>query len=161
MVFGLLVGCAALVFLGGILACGGLVFLGWKGYSQLDKFAAPFESRGYERVQGQIVKVSEPVSKPTVYVAQVLRLDADVHADLAIMAQVVEIAATVDGDIDFMGQTLVVKDSGAVKGDIRVKAAQVIDVKGTVDGQITGTYQVLRRPPPNDAAEVQPSPLSK
>lgn len=147
IVVGLLVGCATLLVIAGVLACGGLLFLGWKGYGQLDKFAGPFQARGYERVQGQVIEVSQPVSKPTVYVAQVVKLNADADADLAVMAQVAEIAATVHGDIDFLGQTLVVKPNGVVHGDIRVQGAQVIDVKGTVDGEIAGSYQILRQPP--------------
>jgi len=94
-----------------------------------------------------VIEVSQPVSKPTVYVAQVVKLNADADADLAVMAQVAEIAATVHGDIDFLGQTLVVKRNGVLHGDIRVQGAQVIDVKGIVDGKITGAYQILRQPP--------------
>ena len=143
---GLLVGCGVLMLLGCALACGGVIFLGWKGYSQVDKFAREFEQRGYARVQGQVVDVTKPVSSDTVYVAQVLKIKADVHGNLAIMAQVVEIEATVDGDIDFLGQVLVVKKTGVVKGDIRARAAQVIDVQGTVEGKITGAYQALQKP---------------
>jgi hypothetical protein len=145
LVAGLLLGCGTLVCIAGILACSGIVFLGWKGYTQLDSFAREFERRGYTRAMGQVMDVTDPISKPTVYVAQVVKFKADVHGDLALMAQVVEIEATVHGDIDFLGQVLTVKEGAVVKGDIRVRGAQVINVQGVVEGKITGTYQNLRR----------------
>ncbi|MBM4092307.1 MAG: hypothetical protein FJ276_23200 [Planctomycetes bacterium] len=145
LVWCLVAGLAVLVLLGGALVCGGVFFFGWKGYSRVSELAREFEQRGYTRVQGQVVEVTQPVSAPTVYIAQVLRVKADVHGDLAVLAQVAEIEATVNGDIDFVGQTLAVKKTGVVTGDIRCRAAQSIDVQGTVKGDITGTYQALTR----------------
>jgi cytoskeletal protein CcmA (bactofilin family) len=62
------------------------------------------------------------------------------------MAQVAEIRGTVDGDIDFLGQVWEIKDNGIVKGNINSHGAQVIKVRGLVEGEITGSYQTLDDP---------------
>lgn len=147
----LLVGCGLTTLILGVLACGGVIFgvqYGVRaGLAKLNSFAQPFVEKGYERVSGQVVDVRNPVSKNTVYTAQVVRITADVDADLAIMAQVVEISGTVKGDIDFFGQVLTLKPGAVVEGDIRVQAAQKVDVsQGTVKGKITGPIQSLQPP---------------
>lgn len=145
------IGCAAVAFVVMTLICGGIV---WVGYLAVDKagevfqqvvkelekqteaFAARFEAEGYERVRGQVVKVTTDVEKPTVYTVQVFELDADSAADLAVMAQVAEIKGTIDGDLHFLGQTLTIHPDAVITGDLHVQLAQVIDNRGTVQGEI-------------------------
>ena len=148
-----LVGCGT-VFLLGVVGLGVAGFFGYRWLSQqVEEFSAEFEAKGYEPVMVQIVDETDPIDSPRVYVAQSVIIRGDVDADLAIMAQTAEIHGTVTGDLDFMGQVLFIKPSAEVTGDIRVKAAQVIQVEGTVDGEITGNYQVLNRPQGNRTPE--------
>jgi hypothetical protein len=136
-------GCGAVLFLGMIAVCGGFGYLGWWGWRQVDSFAQGFVAKGYKRQMGQVLVVPGPVNEPTVYTGQVVQIPGEVNADIAIMAQMTEITGTVNGDIDFTGQVLHIKKGGVVKGDIRVAGAQVIQVDGTVEGQITGNYGAL------------------
>jgi hypothetical protein len=144
--------CSVVLIIGlALLAAVGGYFL-FLAFDKMDEFAVRYEQQGYERMTGQVMSINEPIESPRVYTAQVLKINADVDADLAVMAQVLEIHGTVHGDIDFVGQLLVVKPGGVVKGDIRVEAAQVIQVQGVVEGEITGSYQVLK----NDNAQNTP-----
>ncbi len=75
---------------------------------------------------------------------------------MAIFAQVAEVYDTVEGDIDFFGQMLTIHPNAVVKGDIRVQGAQVVQVRGKVEGTITGSYSVLDRPASPAAPQTAP-----
>jgi len=138
-----LVGCGVVALL--LLVLGGVgVYFGARAFSQsMNEFVEPFEEKGYRRVTAQVHTEKKTVEESTVYVLQVLTLEDGAKADIAIMAQKAEIHGTVDGDIDFVGQELVIKPGAIVKGDIRARVAQIVKVFGTVEGQVTGTYQRL------------------
>ena len=141
-----LLGCGTIILLGMIAICGlGIWGYSW-GMKQVDQFAAEYEAKGYERKTGQMMDVTEPVDKPRVYTAQLVTIRSEVNADLALMCQVVEIYGTVNGNIDFFGQMLTIKPGAVVNGNINVKGAQVIAVEGTLNGEVTGSYQVLNWP---------------
>jgi hypothetical protein len=142
----LLTGCGTLVLLGFIGICG-LGFWGYRwGVQKIDEFAGEFEAKGYERVTGQVIEETTPIESPRVYTAQVLTIHSEVDANLAIMCQVAEIHDTVNGDIEFLGQVLSIKKGAVVKGNINVRSAQVIEVRGTVEGEIVGDYGILDWP---------------
>jgi hypothetical protein len=149
-----LMGCGT-IMLFGLITVVGLGIWGYRwGMQQVNQFAAEYEAQGYERVTGQVIDVTSPVDKPQVYTAQLVTIRTDVNADLALMCQVVEIHGNVTGNIDFYGQVLTVKPNAVVNGNINVKGAQMIDVQGTINGEVTGSYQVLNwpnRPPSDDA----------
>ncbi|MHC4446724.1 MAG: bactofilin family protein, partial [Planctomycetota bacterium] len=92
--------------------------------------------------------------EPTVYTCQVFTLKADADADIAIMAQTAQIHGTVSGDLDFFGQLLMIRRGAVIKGDLNVKGAQVIDLLGRVEGEITGSYQTIR----DQSSESGPAP---
>jgi len=154
-------GVAALLL---ILICGGLIWYGIDyAIKEANKFAADFESRGYVRQSSQVIDVNQTLSQPTVFLAQTVRINAPVDASLAFAVQVAEINANVNGDIDFYGQILKINPGVVITGDVRVKGAQVVDNKGTVQGQVTGSYgnaprpkqpsQPTPPPPPSDAEQ--------
>ncbi|HEX6984095.1 MAG TPA: polymer-forming cytoskeletal protein [Planctomycetaceae bacterium] len=160
-----LIGCGLVMLLSLLLLCGGGVLLGRKAWNAVsgvlatvDEFVAEFEQKGYRRVAGQAITVTEPVEQPTVYKAQAVELKSDANADLAFAAQVVRIEGTVDGDVDFLGQVLEVAPGGHVTGDIRVKWGQVVNVQGRVDGTITGDVMQVQQPP---AAPVPVEPANE
>ena len=145
------IGCAAVAFVFMALVCGGIV---WVGYLAVDKaqvlveqvikemekqveaFAVRFEAQGYERVKGQVVEVTKDIERPTVYTVQVFKLEADSAADLAVMAQVAEINGTIDGDLHFLGQSLTIHPDAVITGDLHVQMAQVVDNRGSVEGEV-------------------------
>jgi hypothetical protein len=139
------VGCGGLILICVAAVCGGLGYLGLWGMGKVEAYAEEFETKGYKRQSGQVVVVEGPVNEPTVYTAQVVQIPGEVNADIAILAQVSEITGEVNGDIDFTGQVLHIKPGAVVKGDIRIGAAQVVKVEGTVEGEITGDYTVMDR----------------
>jgi hypothetical protein len=158
-----LLGCGCLTILG-LLVCGGLAGYGvWYGIRYGirigNEFAKPFEEQGYERVTTQQLTETETVESPKVYMAQQLVIQEGSKADLAICCQMAELHGTFEGDIDFLGQLLHVKPDAVVKGDIRVKGGQVITIEGVVEGEISGSYQVLddRRPkgPSEDSMDTE------
>jgi hypothetical protein len=145
----LFVGAGALISVGSIAVLGAMVALGWKGEPHRGKFAERFESRGYDLIQGQFIDVTVPVSRSAVYVAEVVRVKADVHANLAILARLTEIESTVNGDIDFLGHTLIVHKGGVVKGDVRARGGQLVEVNGAVGGQVLGAIGIRKPPAPS------------
>lgn len=145
------IGCGLAAFLCMALICGGIGFVTYLAFDkaegvvkqviaemekQVEAFAAPFEAQGFERVTGQVVEVTSDIQKPTVYTVQVFKLEANSEADLAVMAQVAEINGTINGDLHFFGQTLKIHPDAVITGDLHVQVAQVVDNRGTVQGNI-------------------------
>jgi hypothetical protein len=125
-----------------------------------EKVTAEFVDQGYKRVGtgtgiGQVIEVTEDVSEKTVYIAQVVKIMGTCHDDIAIVAQQAEIHGTVEGNVSFFGQVLVVQPSAVIKKNLDSKFAQVIQVYGSVEGQITGNYQQLQD---SRQGQTQPSP---
>jgi hypothetical protein len=140
-----------------ILICGGLAWYGYNYFiKQAEAFVSDFESKGYVRTSAQVVDVNQPLSQSTVYFAQVVRVNANVDGNLAFAVQVAEINSTVNGDIDFFGQALKINKGAVVTGDVRVKGAQVVDIQGTVQGQVSGSYPGA--PAPKQPAQPTPPP---
>jgi len=149
-----LAGCGTVLLLG-IISIVVVVFLGYRWTVQkADEFATKYEAKGYQHVSGQMIEENQPIDSPRVYTAQVVIIREDVEADIAIMSQSAEIHGTVHGDIDFLGQLLVIHPDAVVTGNIRVEMGQVIQIQGTVEGEVTGSWQVLNwpgKPAPDDA----------
>lgn len=138
-----------------ILVCGGLIWYAVRHFlNEAKAFAADFESRGYVRQSSQTIDVNQPLNQSTVFLAQYVRVNAPVVGNLAFATQTAEINANVDGDIDFWGQVLTISPNVVVTGDVRVKLAQVVDIKGTVQGQVSGNVPPSRQP----KTPSQPSP---
>ncbi len=101
-----------------------------------------------------MIEETQPIDSSRVYTAQVVIIRDDVEADIAIMSQSAEIHGTVNGDIDFLGQVLIIQSNAVVTWDVRVEMGQLIQVQGTVEGEVTGSYQILDwpgKPAPDDA----------
>jgi hypothetical protein len=140
----LLIGCGGAGLLGVVL-CGGLAFFGFRwGMDQVNAMSKEFEDQGYQRQMGQVVQVDKSPAQKTVYVAQVVQITKDVDVDIALICQVAEIKADVHGDVDFMGQILTLDAGRTIDGDLRIKNAQSVEIKGEVKGEISGNYMVLR-----------------
>lgn len=138
-----LLGCGCLGVLG-ILVCAGAIGVGaWYGINAANEFAQPFEEDGYQRVNAQQLTVFKPVESTTVYFGQQVSIKDGSTASLAFACQMVELHGTIEGDVDFLGQVLHIKSDAVVKGDVHVKSAQVVIVEGEVQGEVTGSYQVL------------------
>jgi hypothetical protein len=150
------IGCSIAFVLMIVLVCGGGFFVLRWGINQFSGFAKEFENRGYVSRTGQVIEVTEPITEPTVFVGQMVRIRTSADADISISAQVAEIYGTVAGNIDFLGQNLKIMPGATVKGDVRIRAAQVVQVLGTVEGEITGTYQSLQRAPEQPATPESP-----
>lgn len=162
-----LIGCAIAGGVGLLLCCGGGVGLSIWGVrtavAQAEAFVKPFEQQGYKRESGQSIKVNQPIQEKHVYLAQVVEVEADASSDVAFAAQMVEINSTINGNVDFFGQVLKIGPKGVVKGNINAKLAQVVEVQGTVEGEITGSIQVKNitgkvgtRPAPAEAPRSSP-----
>jgi hypothetical protein len=168
------IGCGAVAFLLMVVICGGIV---WVGYLAVDKaqevvqqviqelekqteaFAVRFEAQGFDRVKGQMVEVTKDVERPTVYTAQVFRLEADSAADLAVMAQVAEINGTINGDLHFLGQSLTIHPDAVITGNLHVQMAQVVDNRGTVEGEVIEDERLdIDLPDPTTPPEMKPAP---
>ena len=153
--FGL--GCLAVGFCGFMLLCGGALLVAYRAAGQIeqaveqvaeevnkamkdwqekiDTYAADFEAQGYERVTGQVVNLTS-VQQPTVLTVQRFQLNGDSEASLAVLAQSAEINGTINGDLHFLGQMLKIHPGSVITGNLHIKAAQMIDNRGTVEGQV-------------------------
>ena len=142
-------GVAALLL---ILICGGITWFTVRYFiNEANKFAADFESRGYVRQSSQVIDVNQALNQPTVFLAQSVRINAPVEGSLAFAVQVAEINANVNGDIDFYGQILTINQGVVISGDVRIKGAQAFNNKGTVQGQVTGSYGNAKQQQPSQA----------
>jgi hypothetical protein len=137
------IGCAVAAGAVIVLVCAGAYFGVKWSLGKVEAVVEEYQSQGYARVSGQVIDVTQAVRSKTVYFAQVVNLKADSDADLAFVAQTVEIHSTVNGDVGFFGQVITIHPGAVIKGNLNVKAGQIVSVSGTVEGQITGTYQQL------------------
>lgn len=142
----ILFGCAAVMLVVVVLCAGGGIY-GYRYVIQkVDAFAAKFETEGYERVSGQAIDVTQSPENKPIYVCQVLTVSEEVNVDIAIAAQIAEIKADVHGDVDFFGQVLKIHEGVTIHGDVRVEMAQLVEIRGEVEGEVTGSYQILEYP---------------
>lgn len=122
----------------------------WAGFIEgidqlgdVDEIMRQYEQRGYVRVMGEAIVETEPVVGHRLYACRNLELRSDSQADLAIIAQSATIAGVVNGNLDFLGQSLVIEKNAVIKGDVRSRIAQLITVKGRIEGSLSGDYQAL------------------
>ncbi len=132
-------GCLVVVLLGGVLIGVGAVYL----KKMIAGYEAELKGYGFESVtSGQVLDITEPVTEPTLFKGQVIRILTDSSTNIAILAQVCEIHGQVDGKLYFRGQVLTVEPRAKILGGIDAQA-QVIQNNGTIKGGITGKYQLV------------------
>lgn len=137
-----LIGCAV-AFAAFLVFCVGTAYIGaWYAQRQMNKMIGDFQQKGFQQVKGQQINVTQPITGKTLYFGQVVKIDADSATDLAIFAQQADINGKVNGTLYFRGQTLNVAKGASVTGDLDV-LGQVINLYGTVGGQVKGRYQQL------------------
>jgi hypothetical protein len=141
-------GCRKIACLG-CLGTLGLLFVAagaaaWFVFSQIRTVLTRFERDGYKVVTQRIIDVREPLTEPTIFFGQDVRVRKGSTRGLAFLCQAAEIDGHIEGNVHFMGQFLTVRPGAVLEKDLDVKG-QVITVFGEVRGNITGTYQVLHR----------------
>lgn len=110
---------------------------------QLGEWEEEFSALGFDKVeQGQVMEVSDPITVPTLYMAQTITITSDCSTNLAIMGQMGEIQGNVAGTVYFRGQMLIIGPDAVIEGDLDV-VAQAVQVEGTVKGETRGTYQAI------------------
>ena len=110
--------------------------------AKIEEYKKEFVEQGYHEIKSHIVQVTDEVDEKTLFIGQVVKIIADCNDDIAIIAQVGEIHSTINGKVSFRGQVLTIQPNAHIKGDIDVKA-QAVQIFGTVDGEILGTYQQI------------------
>jgi hypothetical protein len=141
--FGCSCGCITILFLLIALFVAAVFYI--KGL--VTDWQTEFREMGFERiVRSQELNITETVSEPTLFFGQNVIISGTITTNVAIIAMTSEISSTIDGNVYFRGQVLKIKETAVLKKDLDVYC-QIVDVKGTVEGDITGTYQVLHPPP--------------
>ncbi len=137
---GCAIGCLVILIL--------LAVAGYAGYrfvkSQYHMFLARFERQGYSRVEQQFVETKEPVKEPTVFIGQTIKIRHGSERGIAMLCQNAEINGLVKGNVHFIGQELTIHKGAQLMYDLDV-TAQILNVYGTVQGHITGTYQTINK----------------
>lgn len=120
----------------------------WFVRDQVKTIRDRFEREGYETVERQVIDVTERLAEPTVFIGQTVTIREGSERGVAILAQSAEIHGEIVGNVHFVGQMLTLHKDARLKRDLDVKA-QLVNLYGVVDGQITGFYQALNKAPPN------------
>ena len=107
---------------------------------------ADFVAKGFHRVAGPVLQVSESIAEPTVYVGEIVSITADASADVAIVALSAEIRGKIAGNLFFRGQMLAIYPGAEVGKDLDARA-NFIHLLGDVKGEIRGEYKTLSRTP--------------
>ena len=133
------IGCLTIVIL---VAVGG--FIGYRFVKgKVAQTVTELKSHGFSEVKsGQNFVVTEDITVPTIYLAQMVKITGNCTTNLGIVAQMAEIHGRVDGKVYFRGQILVVQPNAELRGGLDVQA-QVIQKFGRIDGGITGVYTSL------------------
>jgi uncharacterized membrane protein YhiD involved in acid resistance len=146
---GCLIGCGIGCLVVALIAAGLVAAAVWFVKDQVKTIRDRFEREGYETVERQIIDVPERLAEPTVFIGQTVKIREGSERGVAILAQTAEIDGEVVGNVHFVGQMLTVHKNAHLKRDLDVKA-QLVNLYGVVDGQLTGFYQVLNKTPPPD-----------
>lgn len=110
---------------------------------KIDETASELKQLGFEHVvKKQVIEINDKITKPTLYMGQVVNVMADCGTDLAVMAQVCEIHGKVDGKVYFRGQILIVQPHAELKNGLDI-VAQVLQKYGKIEGEVTGNYQMI------------------
>ena len=109
-----------------------------------EKIIEEYETRGYEHILSQSRNETETITNDRLYTCQILDLEANAESNLAIVSQSATIRGYVKGDVDFFGQVLTIDKDAVIHGDVNLGFAQMVDVRGTIQGKLTGGYQVLK-----------------
>jgi len=113
----------------------------------VDKEVAALEEKGFKNRGFQQMTVErKPVPDKTMFVGQIVKISGGAEGDLGIISQIAVIEGEVKGKIYFRGQILNIMPDAVVHGGVDMKG-QVINVQGTVNGEITGTYQTKTNQP--------------
>ncbi len=134
------VGCLTFIV---ILAIAG--FIGFKVVkAKIDKVEAELKSHGFEHVvKGQMLEISDNITKPELYMGQIVKIMGDCSTNLAVMSQLCEIHGKINGDFYFRGQLLTIQPNAVIEGNLDIKA-QALQNYGKVNGEIIGTYSGKR-----------------
>jgi len=139
------IGCVAAALVVLLLTCiGGIVFAVW-GFNKLGEFTEEYTAQGYRHVSSQSVTITEAITQPTVFTAQTVTIRAPVDADIAVMAQTLDVHDRVNGNIDAFAQVVTIHENAVVTGEFRAKAVQLLNVRGRLEGGITGKIQAVQR----------------
>jgi len=143
----LAIGCAVVALLAMVLVCGGIIVGGYWARGvverELEAFAAPFEAEGFVRQIGQDIRVTSAPNEDMIYVGQNITIAVPVEVNLAILAQTAKISSDVSGDVTFLGQILTVDAGVTIHGDLEVRGAQLVRMRGVVTGAVTGSWQIF------------------
>lgn len=119
---------------------------------KLEDVTREMKQLGFEHVITlQSMEVRDPITVPTLYRGQMVKIFGDCHTNLAVVAQMAEIHGRVSGKLYFRGQMLTLQPNAEVLGGVDV-AAQVVQNYGTIHGGITGKCQLIKSPAKEDRA---------
>lgn len=108
-------------------------------------YETELKSHGFEQVAaGQMLNISEPITEPVLLKGQAVKIMSDCSTNLAVLAQVCEVYGKIDGTLYFRGQMLIVQPGAEILGGVDVQA-QVLQNNGTIEGGMTGKYQLLEQ----------------
>lgn len=115
----------------------------WSNAEQVDRFAAHYEQRGYQRIVDSSVSIREEITDKTIIFASHTTINAPVQADLVLVSNVASIRDDVNGDVKFYGQVLTIDKDSMIHGNLHIVGASVVNVNGEVTGEITGDNKVI------------------
>jgi hypothetical protein len=131
-----------------LIAIGGLGYAGYRFFKrQYTAVMERYEREGYKKVEGQMIEITEPVTEPTIFVGQIIKINKGSERGIALLCQSGTISGKVVGNVHFVGQVLTIHKDALLMRDLDV-TAQVVNQFGKVDGKITGVYQTLNTMPP-------------
>ena len=111
----------------------------------IGKYELELKGYGFEQVTaGQMLTITDPITEPVILKGQAVKIMSDCSTNLAVMAQVCEIFGKVDGKLYFRGQMLTVHPGAEITGGVDAQA-QVVQNNGTIEGGMTGKYQLLEK----------------
>ena len=107
------------------------------------KTISKYTDQGYEHVSNLDSGQPERFKSDTLVTIQILELTSDAQANLALLSQVATLRGDVTGSVDFYGQVLTIEKDAVIHGDLNLGFAQMVVIRGKVQGKLTGGYQTL------------------
>tara|TARA_Y100000589_G_scaffold185492_1_gene175704 strand:+ start:1721 stop:2269 length:549 start_codon:yes stop_codon:yes gene_type:complete len=128
---------ALLVLAGVIMFAYGL----WQVWRTVADFEDRYLEQGYVLQQGQDLTFEDPIEADTyIYARERLHVMAGADGNLALSSHEAFIDGIVAGDVAFLGGELTLEKTGIIQGNLNVTMAQHVIIRGTVEGEISGTW---------------------
>jgi len=149
-IWGCGIGCLGLI----VIAILAMASATWFAMSFVGELEDGLVAQGLEKQSGQIIEVKDMITEPTYYKGQIVMVRNGSEVPLGFLCQMAELRGEFHEPVTFRGQILTIHKDAVLHQGLDVKA-QIVERVGTVNGDITGEFQIITETSSMDYAQFE------